>query len=335
MKRLLTLFTVLLMTSVASLAGQEAAIDSLVALGIEYHDAGKYRKAIRLYEEALKIDSESEIVHYEIAISLVESEDYYAAIEHCDKLIERDDKFALLAYNTKGSCLNYLGKTDEAIDNYLEGISKSDEFYLLFYNLGLAYHTKGDFSQAEEAFIRTIELNPQYGKAHLNLARTMTQQNRRVESLLALYYYLLVEPFSEDTEWAYNNLILLLNLNTFPDGVEEMNDDSLTELEVADVILSRLAILNEREVADGKTDVDRLIRSTNAFFASLGEIMKKNKPQGFWWDFYVPFYAHISSWDYVKVYCHYISRHFFPDSTDWLNQNNAKVKSFSDWLKGL
>ncbi|MDH6311998.1 tetratricopeptide (TPR) repeat protein [Parabacteroides sp. PFB2-10] len=335
MKRFLTLFTILFIASAATLSGQESVVDSLVALGIEYHDAGQYRKAIRLYEEALQVDPESEIVHYEIAISLVEAKDYYTAIAHCDKLIERDDKFALLAYNTKGSCLNYLGKTDEAIDNYLEGIEKSDEFYLLYYNLGLAYHTKGDFSLAEEAFIRTIELNPQYGKAHLNLARTMTQQNRRVESLLSLYYYLLIEPFSEDTEWAYNNLILLLNLNRFPGGVETVVDESLTELEVVDAILSRLAILNKEEETDGKTKVDKLIRSTNAFFDSLGDIKKKNNPKGFWWDFYVPFYAHISSWDYVKVYCHYISRYFYADSADWLNQNGAKVNSFSDWLRRL
>ncbi|MDL2255905.1 tetratricopeptide repeat protein [Parabacteroides sp. OttesenSCG-928-G06] len=338
MKKFLLLF--LFVLSLTSLRGQEVSekemvIDSLVSLGIAYHDAGEYKKAIRLYEEALKIDPESEVIQYEIAISLVETGDYYGAIELCDRLIERDDKFALLAYNTKGSCLNYLGKTDEAIDNYLEGISKSDEFYLLYYNLGLAYHTKGELALAEEAFLQTIGLNPQYGNAHLNLARTMIRMNRRVESLLALYYYLLIEPVSENTEWAYNNLTLLLNLNTLPEGVEDVIDESLSDLETVDVILSRLAIINAREIDTEKTEVEKLIRSTNAFFSSLGDIKKKNKPQGFWWDFYVPFYAHIHSWNYVNVYCHYISRYYFDYSTEWLNQNSVKLKAFSDWLKRL
>jgi len=308
-----------------SLSGQSIALDSLIHLGIEYHDAKEYEKAINSYREALEIDPDSEIANYEIAISLTESGAYYSAIEYCDRLIDRSDKYATLAYNTKGSCLNYLGKTEEAIQNYLEGIEKDPEFYLLHYNLGLAYRTLEEHEKAKEAFLIALDLNPQYAGSHLNLARTMMSLGRRVESLLSFYYFLFMEPNTERSEIAYNSIHLLLNdPNTYSAGI----DDPFHSM---DEMLSEIAKLSLEKDKTG--DMEIFIRTTGALFTALGNYQKKNATKGLWWEFYVPLFSSMASSNYTDVFCHYISHLFNSSSEEWLRRSATKVKLFNDWLQ--
>ncbi|MDF9830318.1 tetratricopeptide repeat protein [Parabacteroides sp. PF5-6] len=319
------LLPLLLLSLSLPLLGQETAIDSLVHLGIEHHDAGAYEKAITFYRQALTIDPNAEIVLYELAISLAQTGAHYEAIEYCDKLIDRGDKYAILAYNTKGSCLNDLGKTEEAIDVFLEGIEKEDEFHLLYYNLGLAYRNLEEYEEAKEAFLIALDLNPQHGGSHLNLGRTMMNLNRRVESLLSLYYFLFIETDTERAEWAYNAIQL------------QLSDATARQFDPKDPFSSTDMILNE--IARHNLEFDRIgdmeifIRTTGAFFTDLGDQQKKNKEAGLYWEFYIPFFSAMASAAYTDAFCHYISHSFNNSSEEWLRRNSTKVKLFNDWLQ--
>jgi len=296
-----------------------------VHLGIEYHDDGEYEKAIALYRKALIIEPDSEITLYEIAVSLAQTGAYYEAIEYCDKLIDRGDKYAILAYNTKGSCLNDLGKTEEAIDIFLEGIEKEDEFHLLYYNLGLAYRNLEEYEEAKEAFLIAIDLNPQYSGSYLNLGRTMMNLNRRVESLLSLYYFLFIENNTERAEWAYNAIHLQLS------DASVRQVDPKDPFSPTDVILYEIALNNLEHNRVG--DMEIFIRTTGAFFTDLGNHQKKNNLTGLYWDFYIPFFSAMAAAAYTDAFCHYISHSFNSSSDEWLRRNSVKVKLFNDWLQ--
>ncbi len=306
----------------------QTQVDSIINVGIRYHDAKEYKKAIALYEQALSIDPESEIAIYEISISMVEMGDYYGAIEYSDKLIKRNDKYAILSYNTKGSSLNYLGKTDEAIDIFLEGIDLYPDFDLLHYNLGLAYHTKMEYENAKDAFIAAIEINPQHSGAHLNLGRTMMRINKRVESLLSLYFFLLLEPNTERSEWAYNGLHLQLS-----DSSLRLDDTDIADIQEVNKMLSELAASHIAEGKTSETNSHIFIKTTYSFFSSLGKLKDAHKNTGFWWDFYVPFFASLTSSGYTEPFCHYISHSFQKESDYFINNNPAKINSFKTWLQ--
>ncbi len=308
-----------------SLTGQTPAVDSLVHLGIERHDAGEYEKAIALYREALTIDPDSEITLYELAVSLAQAGACYEAIEYCDKLIDRKNKYAILAYNTKGSCLNDLGKTEEAIEIFLEGIEKEKEFHLLYYNLGLAYRNLEEYEKAKEAFLTAIDLNPQYSGSYLNLGRTMMNLNRRVESLLSLYYFLFNESNTERAEWAYNAIQIQLS------DISVRQVDPKDPFSPTDVILYEIARNNAEH--DKVGDMEIFIRTTGAFFTDLGNYQKKNNLTGLYWEFYVPFFSAMATAAYTDVFCHYISHNFNGSSNEWLRRNSAKVKLFNDWIQ--
>lgn len=307
--------------------GQEKAIavDSLVHLGISHHDAGEYEEAIALYREALAIDPNAEIILYELAISLAQTGAQYEAIEYCDKIIVRDDKYAILAYNTKGSCLNDLGKTEEAIAVFLEGIEKNNEFHLLYYNLGLAYRAQEAYEEAEKAFLTALELNPQHSGSHLNLGRTMMNLNRRVESLLSLYYFLFIENDSERAEWAYNAIHLQLS-----DATPRVNDPN-DFFSPADEILYEIALNNLAH--DRVGDMEIFVRTTGALFTELGSLLKKKPQTGLYGEFYIPFFSAMADAAYTDVFCHFISHSFNSGSTEWIRRSGGKVRLFNDWLQ--
>jgi len=309
---------------------QITAKDSLIMEGIEYHDEGKYQKAIELYKKALELDPSSPEAIYELSLSLLEIKDYYGAIEYSDKLLDRNDKFSPLAYNTKGSSLNYLGKTEEAIAVFEEAVGMYTDFYLLYYNIGLAYHTSREYLKAQDAFISSIRLNPRHAGSHLNLGRTMGQLNKRVESLLCLYYFLLMEQNSERSVWAYESVQEQLSDKKARENYLNQSD---AEFIAIDTLVASLAEIDSVLVDDQKK-MDRFINQTRAFFTAAGKA-KENNNSGteFWRSFYIPYFKSMLSWGNVDTYCHYISIHFNDISHEWLNKHPSRVRDFDSWLE--
>lgn len=298
-------------------------IEQLLQRGIELHDARQYDQAIDVYRQVLEIDSTSVEAMYEISLSLLQSGDFESAIHFADKLIDRDDKYAILAYNTKGSALNYMGKTDEAIVVYQEGIERYDNFPQLYYNLGLAYFSNKDYEKAKESFRHTLRLNPKHAGGHLNLGRTLATMNKRIEGLLGLYYFLLLEPASERSEWAYTTVQeLLYNLNT-----------SASDYETADQKLVQLLEENERRIRKADTAFDLFIKDTKAFFLVLDEIQENTNPQeATVWDNYISFFKTLSLRGYTEPFCYYISNTFRPESESWRKRNELPLTNFAKWL---
>lgn len=93
----------------------QSKIDTLMQVGIHYHDKGEYEKAIEAYNEALKIDPKSTVINYELAMTYMYSGDYNNAIKHSDVVIKQNKDLLLPAYVTKGSSLSNLGKIEQAI----------------------------------------------------------------------------------------------------------------------------------------------------------------------------------------------------------------------------
>ena len=90
MKLIITIFIVLI--SSFSVLAQSASFADLIRKGNSYHDNGQYEQALEQYKKALKYDSVSGIVHYEIAYTLLAMQKYDEASEYCKKVINLDSK---------------------------------------------------------------------------------------------------------------------------------------------------------------------------------------------------------------------------------------------------
>ena len=335
MKKHFLIFGLLL---ISTFLYSQISVDSLVEVGIQYHDKGEFIQAIETYKTALDIEPNSPLVNYEIALTYMYTGDYQNAIKHSDKVIKKNDKYLLQAYLVKGSCLDYLGKTKESIKLFKKGIKKFGDDHLLYYNLGYNYYNIKEFDKAEEAFIKAINTKANHASSHLFLGYLMYEKNQRVQSLLSLHFFLLLEPNSERSQNAYNLLQSQLS-----GGVEKnqeepgkidifLSPDQLkSEFGTIDMMITILEASKSLEENEGKSDDQMFIENTTSFFKILGE-HKTKENTGFWWDFYVPFFYLIAESEHIDTYCYYISQSTKETAADWLKENEKRVTDFAKWL---
>jgi Tfp pilus assembly protein PilF len=317
----------------------QSQIDSLIQLGINYHDAGDYAKAIEFYKQALALDPNNPNANYEIAYSYMLAKDYENSIKYSDLVINFDNKNALSAYLTKGSSLDYLGKTDESIKLFEKAIKKFGDNYLLYYNLGYDYYRADNKEKAEKAFINAIKTKSNHTSSHLMLAQLMADQNKDVQSLLGLYYFLFIEPNTERSKTAMNLLEKQFGGNVQKDKDKPnqinivLNSDQIdNEFGAASMMLSMMEASNSVEENMNKSKDQLFIENTTSFFKILGELKDKKK-NGLWWDLYIPFFYDLANSDHMDTFCYYITQSTRKSSIDWLEKNNPKIVLFDQWLK--
>ncbi len=317
-------------------------VDSLVQIGIQYHDNGEYNKAIDTYRQALKISPESTLVNYEISLSYLYAGDNKNAIKYSDFVLKKNQDHILLAYIAKGSALDNLGKTKESIKLFGKALRKCGDDYLLYYNIGIDYSKINDTKNAEDAFIKAIRNKSDHNSSHYALGLLESQNHNRVQSLLSLYYFLMLEPSSERSKTAYALLKKQFGGNVQKDNNNPMNINVFlnaknigSEFGSADTMIAMLEASNVMEENKDKTPEELFINNTKSFFTTLGEL-SKNAPKGkdsLWWKFYVPLFYNLAKSEYMEVFCYYISISSNDKAKEWLDANNEKLKKFAEWLQ--
>jgi len=314
------------------------SIENYVREGIHYHDNGDYDNAIKSYKKALKINPNSTLVNYEIALSYTSKGNYKKAIEYSDYVLNQNSDYMLEAYLTKGTALDLLGKTKESIKLFKKAIKKTDGNFLLYYNLAFNYYKINDLGNAEVNLIEAIENNPNHASSHYMLAHINNNQGNSVQTLLSVHYFLFLEPDSNRSLEAYNILKTNFGGNVTKDENEpntinimlSTNDDS--QFGAAEFMIALLEASKSLEENEGKTDDEMFVKNTNSFFTILGEL-KKEKDKEIWWTFYTSFFYDLSKSEHLETYCKYITQSGNENSKKWLTENENKLAAFGDWLK--
>jgi tetratricopeptide (TPR) repeat protein len=308
--------------------GQSSELQKYVSAGVKLFDKGEYKKA-------LAIDKKSPLANYEISSTYLVLKEYDMAIEHCDKVIEAKSDYVDQAYILKGSALDVLGKSNEAIKTYKQAIKNYPKNHLLYYNLALTSYNIKEYKEAEEALQKGLQVNPSHANSHLLLCYVMKDQNDRVKSVLPLYNFLLLEPKGKRAESA-----LALLHRQLKKGVKKESDkktiinlnlgDKNNEFTSAEFMLSILEASKNTDENAKKTENELFSETTKSFFTVLGE-MKKNKT-GFWWDYYVNYFYSLSSNNHIDALCYHISQSSEDENINkWLKDNNKKILSFLKW----
>ena len=291
------IFTFLILIPVSTLSGQ-SKVDSLVQLGMSYFDNGRYDRSIEVMKEALKIEPSSPLVNYCIASGYMEIKDYTKALEHLDNVMAHDVDYLMGAYIIKSSCLDYLGRTDEAIVLLKDGIKKFGGHYLLYYNLGYDYYKLGDTKEAQIALESAIRSYPYHPSSHYLLGVLMYEQGKMDHSLICLHYFLLLEPNGERSEIGF--------------GI------------IADYLVGPAA---------NRKDVPQLVELSKDFVKSILEPGNIKKMAGIWSGFYAPFLNDLTRFGYADPFLYSAFRYFDPKAQIWLSENREQVNSFFDWLR--
>lgn len=317
---------------------QSSKIEELIFQGTQLHDKGKYNEAISKYQEALLIDSNSSILCYEIAYTYLAMGKYNEAINYSKKALETANFFQSEAYIVWGTSLDMLNKPDEAIKVYETGLSKFPNYHLLNYNLALTCYNIKNFDKAETAAINAATAKPSHASSHVLLSAILSAKGQRVKSLLAMYYFLMLEPKSQRSAKTFYELRRMLG-----QGVEKNKEKGVNinlpsnimldkEFGSPEMSLSLIVAANLSEVNKDKTEFELFVATTKAFLKSMSRF-KENKT-GYYWDFYVDKFSDLIKTENTEAFCYYISQSSrFDEVNKWISTNEDKIEKLKAWIK--
>gem|GEM_PF-1851514 len=130
----------------------------------------EYEEALRNVDTAIAIDSTDAgawRVRGRVLQSWGETGDAIPAYEKSIRLQENNP----YAYNNLGLIYIQEGQFVEALPLLENAVARKDDVPFFYNNLGIAYEATGNLAGARDAFEQALELNPDYMKADISLAR--------------------------------------------------------------------------------------------------------------------------------------------------------------------
>jgi tetratricopeptide (TPR) repeat protein len=332
MKKLFTTLGAALLLS-AQLWAQDAP-NKAIEEGKKLYTAGKYSEAATLYKKAISKDKNNEALNNEMALTQLALKNYSEAIEFSDKVIAANSKLANQAYATKGSAQGLKGDYDQAILTFKDGINKYPEDFFLYYNLAFTQLNGSQYSLAEASAKKAILMKPDFPGNHLVLGQAMFYQNKRVPSMLALYYFLLLEPNTPRSATALSMLDQAVNLGITKEGDKinvQIPNNEKDEFGTADVIISLSQANKYDEKNKSKSEQQMFCESTRMLFTTLDENNKSGK-KDIWWTFYVPFFSDMTKNDNLDAFCYQsMSTKNNNNVSNWVRDNKEKIDKLNSW----
>jgi tetratricopeptide (TPR) repeat protein len=198
--------------------------------GDDFFGTQNYRDAIEQYTRAIELDPDYDKAYIQRALCYTKLKDYPSASADFDRAIVFSDKDAELyffsgqSYHLHGKNSDALNRLDKAValkNNYLEAYQvRSEVYYQLerykeslddclkclklkeddrgYYNLAQVYEKLGMFTEAEEAYRKSIGKNRQLTGTHYALASMLHSQGNQDRALQAIEQVLQLEPKNLD-----------------------------------------------------------------------------------------------------------------------------------------
>ncbi|MCR9170897.1 MAG: tetratricopeptide repeat protein [bacterium] len=313
-------------------------VDEYIKTGIEYHDAQKYEDAIAAYEKALEIDSKNQLANYEMALTYFTMSDYDNAIKYADAAIKTDGDNTVPAYILKGSALDNDGRTDESIKTFKKAIKKTGGHYLLHYNLGLNYYKIGEREMCEEQMVAAIDDNPSHNTSHLLLGLIHDEMGHKVQTVLALCFFLYLEDDTERSKMANETLMAAIgaNVEQDPDKPNTINigltGDADSEFMAAELMISMMEAQRLSEENEDKTEEMIFQENLTSFFGVMGEL-KEEGAEGIWWNLYTDTFYALSQSEHMEAYCNVIRQSNDEEAGQWLKENVEAEKALDEWFQ--
>ncbi len=139
--------------------------------GVKYGDSGRHKDAIEAYKQAIKINPDNSVIHYNLGITYGELGRYKDAIEAFKQAIRIKPDYAEIHYNL-GVSYFMLSRYKDAIKAYKQAIRIEPDYAKAHYNLGITCFKLARDKDAIEAYKQAIKINPDDAKAHYNLGIT-------------------------------------------------------------------------------------------------------------------------------------------------------------------
>ncbi len=335
MKKYLSLLFILFQLSI-NLFAQNSETDSTsshlqIEKGIALFENGKYDEALAIFNKVSKCDPNYWWACYETALLYYNQDKPEASLAKC---LESDDLNPENAetITLKGSILDDMGKTGEAIV-YLENALKTRPYNrLLLYNLATCYLKNNQLEQAEATVILNIRINPYHKSSHLLLAKINFYMGRVAQAYLAYNMAILVNPqlsyiteFENAITGKLDSLCHPYNY-PYPAGVDHRNWDECTWFLKSEMAFNKDFEYNYK-INYLTTRQSLMLFKKLSFSASDTSIYSQ---------FYARFFSELMQKNYFENLIFYEFKNSDNEIVkDWFKQNTAKSDEFVNWAQNV
>lgn len=257
--------------------------------GVGFHDKGEFKKAIELYKQVNRNDTNYVRALYELGLSYAADSQYNKAIAAYQEGLyssddrEREPDF----YNSYGSLLDNMNQQERAIAVLDSGIAKYPAYSSLYLNKGITLLRMGKLDEAEVLFKNLLLMDPYSYSSHYLLGQIALQKGRIVQAFISSFSYLMMNPSGR----YYQNSISTLNIiasykDELKKYLEERKEEPTGGFQMMEeLILSKIA-LDKNYKPLVKID-DPICRQIQVL---LEKIEYDESDKDFWMQYYVPMY---------------------------------------------
>lgn len=155
-------------------------------LGHCYMEQGRLDDAKNCFSQAIEVDSDHAEALANLAYVLATKEESLPkALEYANRALSKDGMRAEF-HHSKGWVLFKTGEVKQAIAAFLKAVELKPDYVIARYHLGLSYYIDLNFVAALDCFEQVIAINPAHHKAWLFKAISLARQKKAPEALLAL-----------------------------------------------------------------------------------------------------------------------------------------------------
>jgi tetratricopeptide (TPR) repeat protein len=163
-----------------------------------------FEDAIPLLEAGLKIAPQRADLHAALGESYFMSGKVERAIDEFKTLITLDP--SARSYSFMGLSYRHLGRFDDALKYFQEGLKKDPRNASCLFNVGYIEERQGNYLRADDLFQQALRSNPEFPEALLELANLRAKDKKFVEAAALLRRYVKV---SHDPAPGYYKLAMV------------------------------------------------------------------------------------------------------------------------------
>ena len=320
-----------LLCFVSANAQESSEVIALVGDGILYYQEGRYDDARSLYEQALELDPKSSLALYEMALLYYDQKAYQEAIDYAEQALKFDKSSQKQATLLKGSALDNLGQSKEAIKVYKKAVKRYSDDYLVHYNIGLTYWRAGEVERAEDHLHEAVFLKPEHLNSHYLIWFIQQDQEKVVEGLLSGLYYLSLDAESQRAEEildrfleTYSKPIDRGNGNVIGTNGKEWEEDIWAEVSL---LLPLLSVQKaEQEKARGKQmdPAESYLFYTKGFLEGLPRASQWDGT--IWSEVYLPFFQRLQYHNLIEPFVYHAAMAKPGWSQTWLETHAKEME---------
>jgi tetratricopeptide (TPR) repeat protein len=230
-----------------------------------------------------------------------------------------------------GSIYDDEKQSDKAVEFFLKAINADPTYQRAHFNLGITYFRKGMYAESEKCAIDAIKLDPKHASSQWLYGVVTLQEKKRGCSLLALCSFLTLEPNSRRSTAAFNYLKQIINYGITRSDEKHVNVTISPDNTAS--LLMPMAIINATSDKKGLSPVDSLQLQLTELFKVSKSIVGENEPH-FIVSHFANYFEALGGSGSMEAFTRYITLSAYKDeNTRWFDDNKEKLTAFTDWLK--